>query len=51
MSTLETPGRAASVPHFVKGRTVTAETEAAGTSHGDFFTPRLDLDELVWPRI
>ncbi|HEX4531655.1 MAG TPA: acyl-CoA reductase [Acidimicrobiia bacterium] len=51
MSSLESPTVAASVPHFIKGRTVTAASEDDGTVHRGFITPALDLDDLVWPRV
>jgi hypothetical protein len=38
------------VPHVVRGRTVLPTTPEDGTSHKGFYTPRLDLDELVWMR-
>jgi hypothetical protein len=44
MSTL--PGLATAVPHVVKGR---VDTDA-GDNYGDFRTPRIELDDLVWPR-
>jgi hypothetical protein len=51
MSSLESPTVAASVPHFIKGRTVTAASEDDGTVHRGFITPALVLDDLVWPRV
>jgi Acyl-CoA reductase (LuxC) len=51
MSALETTPVALSVPHFIKGRTFTAASEDEGTVHRGFFTPTLDLDDLVWPRV
>jgi hypothetical protein len=50
MSKLDLPSVALSVPHFIKGRTVTAASASEGTVHRGFYTPMLDLDELVWPR-
>jgi hypothetical protein len=44
MSTL--PGLATAVPHVVKGR---IDTDA-GESYRDFRTPRIELDDLAWPR-
>jgi hypothetical protein len=51
MSALETPAVAQPVPHFVKGRTVVAASKDEGSAHAGFFTPTLDLDELIWPRV
>jgi hypothetical protein len=54
MSALDMPATPAivqSVPHFIKGRTMTAASAAEGTAQRGFFTPTLDLDELVWPRV
>jgi hypothetical protein len=39
-----------SVPHFIQGATVVAPDPEHGASHRGFFTPPLDLDQLVWPR-
>jgi hypothetical protein len=44
MSTV--PGLASAVPHVVKGRIDTDACE----SYGEFRTPRIELDDLVWPR-
>ena len=51
MSTVESAAVSLAVPHFIKGKTVTVASEADGTQHRGFFTPKLDLDELVWPRV
>jgi len=51
MSTVESAAVSLAVPHFIKGRTVTVASESDGTQHRGFFTPKLDLDELVWPRV
>jgi hypothetical protein len=51
VSALETPPVALSVPHFIKGRTVTVASAEEGAAQRGFFTPTLDLDELVWPRV
>jgi hypothetical protein len=40
------PGLATAVPHVVKGR---IDTDA-GENYGGFRTPRIELDDLVWPR-
>lgn len=51
MSTVESAAVSLAVPHFIKGKTVTVASESDGTQHRGFFTPKLDLDELVWPRV
>jgi Acyl-CoA reductase (LuxC) len=42
--------RSLAVPHVIKGQAVLPTSPEAGVSHRGFFTPRLDLDELVWLR-
>jgi len=51
MSTVESAAPSLAVPHFIKGRTVTVDSATDGTQHRGFFTPELDLDQLVWPRV
>jgi hypothetical protein len=51
VSALDTSAVSLSVPHFIKGRTVTVASANEGTAQRGFFTPTLDLDELVWPRV
>lgn len=51
MTTADTGTQLLAVPHFVKGRTVTVDHPGEGTEYRGFFTPKLDLDEMVWPRI
>jgi hypothetical protein len=38
------------VPHVIRGRTVLPTAPEDGTVYNGFFTPRIDLDELVWMR-
>jgi Acyl-CoA reductase (LuxC) len=38
------------VPHVIRGRSVVPTSPDEGTAYNGFFTPRIDLDELVWMR-
>ena len=38
------------VPHVIRGDVRLPSASPQITNYGDFTTPRLDLDELVWPR-
>jgi hypothetical protein len=38
------------VPHIIRGRTVLPTGPDDGSVYTGFFTPRIDLDELVWMR-
>ena len=44
------PAAVVQVPHVIKGTTVTGAAHVFGPPGGEFATPRLDLDQLVWPR-
>ena len=50
MSTSSTDTTLLSVPHFVQGRTSRAASPDDGSTYAGFFTPKLDLDQLIWPR-
>lgn len=39
-----------SVPHFLKGQLVDGDESEYGRAGSRFVTPKLDLNELVWPR-
>jgi len=41
---------ALAVPHVIKGRTLLPTSPDDGVAYRGFFTPRLDLDDLVWLR-
>ncbi|WP_411887028.1 acyl-CoA reductase [Hydrocarboniphaga effusa] len=49
---MNAPTQLQSVPlcHVVKGRTVEGADLEFGPAHARFTTPRLDLNDLVWPR-
>ena len=38
------------VPHVVRGQVRRPSASSDCTDYGDFTTPRIDLDELIWPR-
>ena len=38
------------VPHVIKGHTVQEMAERYGPTSAPFATPKLNLDELIWPR-
>lgn len=38
------------VPHVIKGQTLEGVSERYGPASAPFATPKLDLDELIWPR-
>jgi hypothetical protein len=41
---------ATAVPHVIKGQTVEGMAEKYGPAGAPFATPKLNLDELIWPR-
>ena len=51
MSVVKASSASLAVPHFVRGRTVAVADAASGAEYGGFFTPALDLDQLIWPRV
>jgi hypothetical protein len=51
MTSIDADTQMLAVPHFVRGRTITVDSPSDGTSYSGFYTPTLDLDSLIWPRI